>query len=153
VVNAVRVPVIAGGGIADGRGIAAAFALGASGVQMNTAVLTCPEAATPSPHRRALLARRDVGTRLTRVLSGHWARVLRNRFVEEMAAVENEVLPFPMQFSLIALLRRASVERDSDGFLAMWAGQGASLARALPAGELVETLVEEVRAVLRLAKL
>jgi nitronate monooxygenase len=71
VVDAVRVPVIAAGGIADGRAIAAAFALGASGVQMGTAFLTCPEAATSLPYRRALLARRDTDTCLTRVLSGH----------------------------------------------------------------------------------
>src|SRR5215470_3958894 len=98
VVDAVRVPVIAAGGIADGRGIAAAFALGASGVQIGTAFLGCLEAVVPDLHRQALHDAADEDTRLTRAYTGRPARALRNRLIDEMN--ENETLQFPAQASL-----------------------------------------------------
>ena len=97
VVDAVGVPVVAAGGIADGRGIAAAFALGASGVQIGTAFLSCPEANVSRLHREALRQAQDRGTRLTRALTGRPARAVVNRYIEEMAADEDAAAPFPLQ--------------------------------------------------------
>ncbi|MEM1198016.1 MAG: nitronate monooxygenase, partial [Pseudomonadota bacterium] len=95
IVDAVNVPVIAAGGIADGRGIAAAFALGAAGVQPGTAFLTTEEAATPTVYRKALMEAKDEDTRLTRAFSGRPARGLSNRYIEETAAREHELPDFP----------------------------------------------------------
>jgi nitronate monooxygenase len=134
-VDAVRIPVIAAGGIADGRGIAAAFALGASGVQLGTAFLGCPEATVSAAHREALHRAADEDTRLTRVFTGRPARALRNRLIDELD--NEESLDFPTQASLIGpLFTRAA-------FLPFWAGQSAPLIRDLPAAELIDTLVAE----------
>lgn len=141
VVDAVRVPVIAAGGIADGRGIAAAFALGASGVQIGTAFLGCPEAVVPDLHRQALHDAADEDTRLTRAYTGRPARALRNRLIDEMN--ENETLQFPAQASLTRPLFQASSEAARKAFLPLWAGQAAPLTRNLPAATLVETLAAE----------
>jgi nitronate monooxygenase len=148
VVDAVSVPVIAAGGIADGRGIAAAFALGASGVQPGTAFLSCPEAGTQPLYRQALAEARDDATRLTRAFSGRPARALRNRFVDEMAPLEGEAAPFPLQRSLTGPLAAAAQAEGSADFSTLWSGQAAALNRALPAAELVELLVREARAIL-----
>jgi nitronate monooxygenase len=144
VADAVRVPVIAAGGIADGRGIAAVFALGASGVQIGTAFLGCPEAVVPPIHREALGRAADEDTRLTRVFSGRPARALRNRLTDELG--DAEALDFPLQASLTAGLSQAGSEAAQRAFLPLWAGQAAPLVRELPAARLVETLVEEARA-------
>jgi nitronate monooxygenase len=143
IVDAVRVPVIAAGGIADGRGIAAAFALGASGVQIGTAFLGCPEATVPSIHREALHRASDEDTRLTRVFTGRPARALHNRLTDEMG--EAEALDFPAQASLTRALLQATSEAARAAFLPMWAGQAAPLVRDLPAAQLIETLVAESR--------
>jgi nitronate monooxygenase len=144
VVDAVRVPVIAAGGIADGRGIAAAFALGASGVQIGTAFLGCPEATVPDLHRQALHRAADEDTRLTRVFTGRPARALRNRLIDEMS--DAEALPFPAQASLMRPLFQAKTDTAQRAFLPLWAGQAAPLVRDLPAAKLVETLVAEAQA-------
>jgi nitronate monooxygenase len=138
VVDAVQIPVIAAGGIADGRGIAAALALGAAGVQMGTAFLRCPEASTPPPHRAAL-GDPLRATQVTTAFTGRPARALVNRFVAEMAGAD--ALPFPAQASLVRPLTQAALQRGSAEFLSLWAGQAAGLARAMPAAELVQTLV------------
>jgi nitronate monooxygenase len=138
-VDAVAVPVIAAGGIADGRGIAAALMLGASGVQIGTAFLTSPESAVNDIHRAELLGHRARRTAVTRTISGRPARGMRNRLIDETEAIQNEVAPFPMQASLAGPLRRAG---DAE-FMALWAGQAAPLNRAIPAAELVAVLVEE----------
>jgi nitronate monooxygenase len=148
VADAVSVPVIAAGGIADGRGIAAAFALGASGVQMGTAFLACPESAITPLHRQALQQARADGTRLTRAFTGRPARAIANRFVEEMAGQEPDMAPFPLQRSLTAPLNAESQKRQSTDFAVLWSGQAAALNRALPAAELVEVLVAEAQALL-----
>ncbi|MEM9683144.1 MAG: DUF561 domain-containing protein [Pseudomonadota bacterium] len=145
IADAVRVPVIAAGGIADGRGIAAAFALGASGVQIGTAFLSTPESGINPLYREALLRGGEMGTDLTRAVSGRMARALRNRFVRDMQPHEDEALAFPYQYSLTGPLQAASAQRGSDDMLAMWAGQSVALNRAMPAGDLLETLVEEAR--------
>ena len=143
VVDAVRVPVIAAGGIADGRGIAAAFALGASGVQIGTAFLGCPEAVVPAVHRDGLHRAADEDTRLTRVFTGRPARALRNRLIDEMA--DSEVLEFPAQASLTRALFQADSDAARMAFPPLWAGQAAPLVRDLPAAKLVDTLVAEAQ--------
>lgn len=148
IADAVTVPVVAAGGIADGRGIAAAFALGASGVQMGTAFLTTPESGINPLYRAALLRGGEMGTALTRAVSGRAARALRNRYVEEMRPHEEEALAFPLQYSMTAPLQAASLQQGKDDMLAMWAGQAVAMNRAMPAGELLETLVRETRDIL-----
>ncbi len=143
VVDAVSVPVVAAGGIADGRGLAAALALGAGGAQVGTAFLACPESATPALYREALRAADAERTTITRAYSGRPARVLRNRGTEEVT----EPLPYPAQMSLTAALREAGA--DPADFFPMFAGQGALLARAVPAAEVVATLVAEAEQTFR----
>ncbi len=146
IVDAVYVPVIASGGIADGRGIAAAFALGASGVQMGTAFLGCPEATVSPLHRARLRAAADDGTELTRVFTGRPARAMRNRFITEMA--ETAPLAFPLQGSLLDPLWRLPNEEARAAFMPVWAGQAAPLVRELPASRLIEQLVAEAQPII-----
>ena len=146
IVDAVRVPVVAAGGIADGRGLAAAFALGASGAQLGTAFLGSPEATVAPLHRAQLRTAADDGTELTRAFTGRPARALRNRFVTEMA--DCEPLPFPLQASLVGPLRQSASEEVSAAFTPFWAGQAAPLVREIPAGQLVERLVSEAQSIL-----
>ncbi|WP_085034867.1 NAD(P)H-dependent flavin oxidoreductase [Ensifer aridi] len=145
VVDAVRVPVIAAGGIFDGRGIEAAFKLGASGVQMGTAFLGCPESNVPPPYREALRAATDLSTHVTRMYTGRPARVLRNRFSSDMAASDALVLDFPLQASLTMPLGRSADGEVRSDFFPMWAGQGASAGNNLPAGEFVRRLANEAQ--------
>jgi nitronate monooxygenase len=146
IVDAVRLPVIAAGGIADGRGLAAAFALGASGVQLGTAFLGCPEATVSALHRAQLRSAVDDGTELTRAFTGRPARALRNRYITEMA--DSEPLEFPLQGSLVRPLWELPSEEGRAGFAPFWAGQAAPLVRETPAGQLVETLAREAQAIL-----
>jgi nitronate monooxygenase len=146
IVDAVHLPVIAAGGIADGRGIAAAFALGASGVQIGTAFLGCPEATVSPLHRARLRAAADDATELTRVFTGRPARALRNRFITEMA--DTEPLDFPLQASLAGPLGRLPNEEARAAFMPVWAGQAAPLLRELPASRLVEQLVAEAQPII-----
>ena len=147
-VDAVTVPVIASGGIMDGRGIAAARALGASAVQMGTAFLTCDEAGIPPAYKQAILDAHEDDTRVTRAFSGRAARGIANRFmneVEEAAAI----LPFPLQNALTRPLRTKAASLNRSEFLSLWSGQGVRLARRLPARELVARLVAETEEVLQ----
>lgn len=143
IVDAVSVPVIAAGGISDGRGVAASLALGASAAQMGTAFLFCPEAATSDPHRRALGAATDEDTRLTRAFSGRPARGIVNRYIEAMRELEPELPDFPILNTLGGPLRKASADAGMEDFVALWSGAAASLGRELPAAELVRLLVAE----------
>jgi nitronate monooxygenase len=143
VADAVRIPVIAAGGIADGRGIAAAFTLGASGVQIGTAFLGCPEATVPDVHCDALRRATDEDTRLTRVFTGQPARVLRNRLTDELG--DEEALEFPAQASLVRPLFQRNSGAASAAFMPLYAGQAAPLIRDLPAAKLIDTLVTETR--------
>jgi nitronate monooxygenase len=147
IVDAVRVPVIAAGGIADGRGIAAAFALGASGVQLGTAFLGCPETTISPLYRARLRAAADDATEVTRAFTGRPARALRNRFVTEMAN-DTEPLDFPLQASLLGPLWRMSNEEAQAAFMPVWAGQAAPLMRDLPAAQLIEALVAEAQQII-----
>jgi nitronate monooxygenase len=140
VTRAVRLPVVAAGGISDGQGIAAAFVLGASGVQLGTAFLRCPEASVPAAYRAALASTSDDATRITRLFSGRPNRVIRTQFTEEMRDAEDLAVPFPAQFALTAPLRKAAGTTD---FMAFLAGQAAPLSREMPATDLVRTLIAE----------
>lgn len=153
VVDAVSVPVIAAGGIGDGRGIAAALMLGASGVQMGTAFLTCPESAVSPAWRKALVEARDDGTRLSAAFHGLPSRGIENRYVREMAGKDAVFPAFPIPFEFTGPLGKASAEKGSPDFLSMAAGQAAALSRSLPAKELIEALVAETEeALTRLAR-
>jgi nitronate monooxygenase len=138
IVSAVKVPVIAAGGIADGRGIAAAFALGASAVQIGTAYLFCPEAKISPVYRQAL--RKSNDTAITNVFSGRPARGIVNRIVGELGPISDLAPQFPLAGSAIAPLRKKSEAAGSGDFAQMWCGQAASLCRELPAGELTQLL-------------
>jgi len=148
VVDAVRIPVIASGGIMDGRGIVAAMALGASAVQMGTAFLTCEEAGIPDAYKQSILNAREDQTRITRAFSGRPARGIVNRFMIEVEFNESDdaILPFPLQNSLTRPLRTEAARQGRSEFLSLWSGQGVRLARRQPAAELVARLAEETDA-------
>ncbi len=143
VADAVSVPVIAAGGIADARGIVAAFALGASGVQIGTAYLFCPEARVSPLYRRALEHATDTGTAITNLFTGRPARGLVNRYLNEAGPFCETALPFPYAATLVAPLRVASEDAGSLDYMQLWAGQAAGLASALPAEELTRKLASE----------
>ncbi|WP_027580258.1 nitronate monooxygenase family protein [Bradyrhizobium sp. Ai1a-2] len=143
IADAVGVPVIAAGGIADGRGIAAALTLGASATQIGTAFLLCPEAATPPLHRDALRQAHEVGTVVTNVLSGRPARAMVTRLVAELGPLSDAAPDFPLPMGELAPLRAVAERKGSRDFTSIWAGQGAALARELPAKALMQTLVKE----------
>jgi nitronate monooxygenase len=152
--SAVRTPVVAAGGIADGRGVAAALALGAEGVQVGTAFLATPESGAPPVHRELLGTPRSRTTRLTRAFSGRHGRSIENELMLELEKHPEDVLSYPAQNALTAPLRRAAAEAGKPSMLALWAGQSAGLARHVPAAQLVETLARETGEVLqRLASL
>jgi nitronate monooxygenase len=143
IVDAVKVPVIAAGGVTDARGIAAAFALGAAGVQIGTAYLWCPEAKISAPHRAALQSARDDGTALTNLMTGRPARGFVNRLMREIGPVADIAPEFPLAAGALAPLRAKAEAQGSGDFSPMWAGQAAALGRALPAGELTRKLAAE----------
>jgi len=146
VADAVSVPVIAA--VADGRGIAAAFAIGASGLQTGTAFLACTETDMHPVHHKLLLKAHGETTQVTRMISGRPARAIVNRYITEMSESGAKPLAFPLQYSLSGPLNTASRKRDESDLMVMWAGQAAALARTMPAGELLTKLAEEARAVL-----
>jgi nitronate monooxygenase len=146
IASSVRTPVIAAGGIMDGRGVAAALALGACGASLGTAFLLCPEAGTSAAYRAVLKAARDDSTVLTRAFSGRWARGLENRFTREMQ--DAFVAPYAAQNGLTRDLRQAAARAGDAGLLSLWAGQGVPLAADLPAADLFHRLVAETAEVL-----
>jgi nitronate monooxygenase len=147
VVDAVRIPVIAAGGIGDGRGVAAVLALGAIAAQLGSSFLLADEAGTSPAYRRAIGLESARRTVLTTAFSGRAARGLHNRFVDEVA--ETDIAPYPFQNALTRDIREASARADRSDFLSLWAGQAVLLARAKPAGEIVAELVAEAASALR----
>jgi nitronate monooxygenase len=139
--RAVKLPVVAAGGIMDGAGIAAVLALGAQAAQLGTAFIACPESGAPQIHKDLLLKQTEDSTRLTEKFSGKPARGLANRFMSEMKDAPQ--LAFPAQNSVTGKLRQASAKAGKPDFVALWAGQAAPLSRALPAAELVAKLQAE----------
>jgi nitronate monooxygenase len=140
VVDAVRVPVIAAGGIADGRGIAAAFALGAAGVQIGSAYLRCPESKVTGPARTALAQARDDSTVITNVMTGRPARGVANRVMREVGPISPDAPAFPYAATGLAPLKAASEKLGKLDFTNLWAGQAVRLGREMPAAELTRAL-------------
>lgn len=146
--RAVAVPVIAAGGIADRRGVAAAFALGADAVQVGTAYLPCPESLAAPLHRALLTGggKGEVGvTRFTNLISGGLARGMPNRLIEEAGPINPAAPPFPHASSALAELRKAAEAEGRTDFSTLWAGQSAPLGREMPAEELTRHLVAAAR--------
>jgi nitronate monooxygenase len=145
IVNACSVPIIAAGGVSNGRSIAAAMVLGAEAVWMGTAFLRSPEALVPDAHRAALRTAGDASTIVSRLVSGKPARVLPNKLTRELADVEGGPMPFPAQLSVVKPLE-ASEHGDLGQF---YSGQGVALTSELPAEDLMAQLTEEADAHLR----
>jgi nitronate monooxygenase len=143
VVDAVTVPVIAAGGITDGRGIAAVFALGAAGAQIGTAYLWTPESLITDLHRTALRDARDDATALTNVFSGRPARGLMNRIMREVGPMSSAAPAFPTAGNALAPLKKAAEAQGTPDFSSIWAGQGAPLGRDVGTGELTRQLAED----------
>ncbi len=150
VIDAVSVPVIASGGIMDGRGIAAALVLGAQAVQMGTAFLTCAEAGVPEAYKAAILGAGEHRTRVTRAFSGRPARGIVNRFMDGVdgAAGADGILDFPLQNVLTRPMRAAAGKQGKADYLSLWAGQGVRMARRTTASELMTALAAEAEAAL-----
>jgi nitronate monooxygenase len=149
IVDAVRVPVIAAGAVGDARAIAAALALGAAGVQIGTTYLWCPEAKISAPHRAALNSATDDATVVTNLMTGRPARGFVNRIMREIGPISDVAPDFPLAAGALAPLRAKAEAQGSGDFSPMWAGQAASLGRAMPAGELTRTLAQEAMARMR----
>jgi nitronate monooxygenase len=146
VADAVKVPVIAAGGIADARGIVAAFALGASAVQIGTAYLFTPEATISPVHRQALKGADAEKTALTNLFTGRPARGIVNRVMREVGPISTLAPDFPLAGGALAPLRQKSEPLGSGDFMSLWSGQAARLSHELPAGELTKRLAQEVLA-------
>jgi nitronate monooxygenase len=140
VVDAVKVPVIAAGGIADGRGIAAAFALGAAGVQIGSAYLRCPESRVTAPARVALAEARDDATVITNVMTGRPARGVANRVMREVGPISPDAPAFPHSATAFGPLKAAAEKLGKVDFTNLWAGQALRLGREMPAAELTREL-------------
>jgi nitronate monooxygenase len=145
IVAAVRLPVIAAGGIADARGVAAALALGAAGVQIGTAYLLCPEATTTAVHRAAIAGDGARHTALTNVFTGRPARGIVNRVIRELGPISELAPAFPLAGSALAPLRSAAERRGSDDFSPLWCGQNASVCKEVPAAVLTRELAGRVK--------
>jgi nitronate monooxygenase len=148
-VDALSVPVLASGGIMDGRGLAAALVLGAEAAQMGTAFLACEESGAHSEFKRAVLEAAEDETAVTRAFSGRAARGIKNRFLVEAGEHEEELPPFPVQNALTKDVRAAAQRQDRAEFMSLWAGQAVRLASPTNAAELVESVVEGAEAALR----
>jgi nitronate monooxygenase len=145
VVDAVSVPVIAAGGIADGRGVAAASVLGASAVQIGTAYLLCPEALTSPVHRRSLAGGGVDDTVLTNVFTGRPARGRRNRLIDELGPMTSDAPAFPTAAAAVAPLRAAAEATGSGDFSPLWSGQAGVITRDISATEFTRTLMSDAR--------
>ncbi|HEX4895641.1 MAG TPA: nitronate monooxygenase [Solimonas sp.] len=148
IVDCVKVPVIAAGGVADGRGVAAALMLGAQAAQVGTAFLACAESGTSELHRAQLFSPTARRTALTRAFSGRLARGLRNAFVDDWAARAAEILPYPIQGWFTGSFRKAAAAAGRPDMMSLWAGQAAPLLRHRQVDELFSALVHETEALL-----
>lgn len=138
-------PVIAAGGIMNGTGVRAVMRLGACAAQMGTAFILCPESAAPQAHRDALASDRALHTRISAAISGRPARGIVNRMHTDVDTRGRPILPdYPICYVATRALQRAASEHGCHDFASHWAGQGAPFARAMPAADLVKTLMQEV---------
>ena len=136
VVDTVRAPVIAAGGISDARGVAAAFALGASAVQVGTAFLACQESNAPTLHREALFSPSARYTALTRIFTGRLARGIKNTIMDEI----KDYAPYPAQSWFMGQLKQAAIAKNRSDLMSLWAGQAASLIHHRKAADVVKEL-------------
>jgi nitronate monooxygenase len=148
IADAVKVPVIAAGAISDARGIAAAFMLGASGVQIGTSYLHCPESKVSPPHRAALKSAADDATTVTNLMTGRPARGIVNRVMREIGAINPIAPEFPLAAGALAPLRAKAEASGSGDFSPLWSGQAAALGRAVPARELTRALAAQAQELL-----
>lgn len=148
-VDHLSIPVVAAGAIMDGRSIVAALALGAAGVQLGTAFLTCSESGIHPTYKQRLLDTQEEHTTLTRLFTGRAARAMKNTFIQRMAAYEHAVLDFPLQNFLTRPVRMAAEQQNNTEFMSLYSGQGAHLCQALSATQLIEKLQTEVEAILK----
>lgn len=142
VVDAVDTPIVAAGGIGDGRGVVAALVLGAEGAQLGTVFLATHESGASETHKAELVSESARYTALTRVFSGRMARGIRNRFIEEMSAQETELPPYPIQNWFTLPIRGAAARAGRPEYLSLWAGQSAALSQRRPAADTFAALVE-----------
>jgi len=141
IANAVSLPVIATGGLMDGRDLRSALNAGASAAQLGTAFLPCPESGASEVYKRAILAAKEDTTVVTRAFSGRPARGLKNTFIASLDDRQGAILPYPFQNSLTRPMRTAAAQQGLADYLSLWAGQGVARACAMPAGDLVARLL------------
>lgn len=141
----IKIPIIAAGGIMDGRGLMAAKCLGAQAVQMGTAFLVCEESGAHQLHKEAIIGAKEDQTVLTKTFSGKLARGLKNRFTEKMSNREDEVPDYPLQNELTKTIRKASAEKGTSEYMSLWAGQSTRLAQCLTARQLIEKIIQEAK--------
>jgi nitronate monooxygenase len=144
IASVASIPLIATGGLMDGRDIVAAMEAGASAAQLGTAFLASPESGASPAYKQAILAAKEDTTVITRAFSGRPARGLRNAFIEQMDAQRDVILPYPLQNALTRSMRTAAAQQGLPDYLSLWAGQGVARASAMPAGDLVARLVAEI---------
>ncbi|OCA86956.1 NAD(P)H-dependent flavin oxidoreductase [Bacillus sp. FJAT-27986] len=148
VVDNVSIPVIAAGGIMDGRGVTAALCLGAKAVQLGTAFLTTKESGAHPLHKKAILNASEEDVLLTRVFSGKTARGVNNKFMENMREYENELPAYPYQNTLTKEIRRVAIEQNNKEYMSLWSGQSPRLSREVSVKELIQSLQEESKGIL-----
>ncbi|MFD2171639.1 NAD(P)H-dependent flavin oxidoreductase [Tumebacillus lipolyticus] len=149
IVDRVSVPVIAAGGIMDGRGIAAALSLGADAVQLGTAFLTCSESGAHAQFKEAVRNSTDESTALTRAFSGKYARGIRNTFLSELAAHDADIPEYPIQNALTRDIRQAAAQQNNPAYMSLWAGQAAALSQSIGASDLMRKLVAQTNEAMR----
>ncbi len=146
VVDRVKIPVIAGGGIADARGAAAAFALGADAVQLGTAFLACEESGASAAHRERLFSEQAANTKLSRAFTGRLARFIKNRALDEIEARQTSALPYPLQSWFTGFIKAAATAQGRSELMSLYAGQAAPLLKHRHARELMAALCAELDA-------
>jgi nitronate monooxygenase len=145
VVDNVSIPVISAGGIMDGRGLMASICLGAKGVQMGTAFLTCIESGAHKVYKEAVLNAKEDQTVLTRSFSGKWARGIKNKFILEMKNHETLLPDFPIQNTLTQDIRKNSTSQNNPEYMSLWSGQSPSLAKSQTVESLIKKIISEAR--------
>lgn len=144
VLEAVKIPVISAGNIMTGADIRERLALGAAAVQMGTAFMATDESGLPQAYKDRLLGAQGNPTRLTRAITGRYARGIENRFMRQMEAVEADVPAYPVQNALTGIIRAEAAKRGDSELLSLWAGTGVAQSRAMPVKKLMETLIAEI---------
>ena len=145
----VSIPVIAAGGIMDGRGLMDAVSLGAKAVQMGTAFLTCTESGAHPAHKDAILNMEEDQTVVTRVYSGKWARGIKNKFYFDLHKHEQNLPDFPIQNTLTSPIRKAAAMKNNPEYMSLWAGQNARVAKSISANELMKWIISDAEKIKR----